>query len=211
MPRVLFTQPAPTVIVMKAVWLPSTVVTVIMAVPLDMPVTSPVALTVATAGLLLLHVTEWFVALAGSINARNVSLAPTSSHVGVEAANMIPSTGLVAGGVGDGGVGDGGVGVGDGGVGVGVGGVGTAVTVIVQMAVLLPSRVVAVIMAVPSAMAVTTPDELTVATVASSVVHIMVVIVASDGVMVAISVSVRPFSISVLVLFSDMLSTGRVQ
>ena len=46
-----------TVMVDVAVLDPSCVVTVIVAVPTDTPVTSPVALTVATAVLLLLQVT----------------------------------------------------------------------------------------------------------------------------------------------------------
>jgi hypothetical protein len=46
-----------TVITLVAVLEPSAVVTVIVAVPTDTPVTSPVALTVATAVLLLLQVT----------------------------------------------------------------------------------------------------------------------------------------------------------
>ena len=46
-----------TVMVDVAVLEPSCVVTVIVAVPTDTPVTSPVALTVATAVLLLLQVT----------------------------------------------------------------------------------------------------------------------------------------------------------
>ncbi len=45
-----------TVITLVAVLEPSAVVTVIVAVPTDTPVTSPVALTVATALLLLLQV-----------------------------------------------------------------------------------------------------------------------------------------------------------
>jgi hypothetical protein len=46
-----------TVITLVAVLEPSCVVTVMVAVPTDTPVTSPVALTVATAVLLLLQVT----------------------------------------------------------------------------------------------------------------------------------------------------------
>ena len=46
-----------TVITLVAVLAPSAVVTVIVAVPTETPVTSPVALTVATAVLLLLQVT----------------------------------------------------------------------------------------------------------------------------------------------------------
>jgi hypothetical protein len=56
-----------TVITLVAVLEPSAVVTVIVAVPTDKPVTRPVALTVATAVLLLLQVTFWFVAFAGVI------------------------------------------------------------------------------------------------------------------------------------------------
>ena len=46
-----------TVITLVAVLAPSAVVTVMVAVPTDTPVTRPVALTVATAVLLLLQVT----------------------------------------------------------------------------------------------------------------------------------------------------------
>ena len=56
-----------TVMTEVAVKLPSAVVTVIVAVPTDTPVTRPVELTVATAVLLLLQVTFWFVAFAGVI------------------------------------------------------------------------------------------------------------------------------------------------
>ena len=60
-----------TVITLVAVLAPSAVVTVMVAVPTDTPVTSPVALTVATAVLLLLQVTFWFVAFAGAIDEVN--------------------------------------------------------------------------------------------------------------------------------------------
>jgi hypothetical protein len=50
-----------------ALKLPSTVVTLIFAVPAKTPDTLPVELTVATAGVSLDHVTFWFVAFAGAI------------------------------------------------------------------------------------------------------------------------------------------------
>ena len=56
-----------TVMTEVAVLEPSCVVTVMVAVPTETPVTSPVALTVATAVLLLLQVTLWFVAFAGAM------------------------------------------------------------------------------------------------------------------------------------------------
>jgi hypothetical protein len=71
-----FTSIGLTVITLVAVLEPSAVVTVIVAVPTDKPVTSPVALTVATAVLLLLQVTFWFVALAGAIVAVNCCVPP---------------------------------------------------------------------------------------------------------------------------------------
>ena len=46
--------------------LPSVVVAVIVAVPFDLAVTRPLASTVATAVLLLVHVTDLFVALVGN-------------------------------------------------------------------------------------------------------------------------------------------------
>ena len=54
-----------TVILQVAVFPPSTVFTVMVAVPFFFAVTRPVALTVATAGLLLVQVTALFEAFAG--------------------------------------------------------------------------------------------------------------------------------------------------
>jgi hypothetical protein len=65
-----------TVMTEVAVKLPSAVVTVMVAVPTDTPVTRPVELTVATAVLLLLQVTFWFVVLAGAIVAVNCCVPP---------------------------------------------------------------------------------------------------------------------------------------
>ena len=54
----------------------------------------------------------------------------------------------------------------------------------------VPSAVVAVMVAVPSATAVTTPAPLTVATFVSLLVHVTFLLVAFDGVTVAVSVTV---------------------
>ena len=55
---------------------PSAVVAVIVAVPLDTAVTTPVLLTVATCELLLFHVTFLFPAFVGVTVATSVSVAP---------------------------------------------------------------------------------------------------------------------------------------
>jgi hypothetical protein len=68
----------PTVTEQVAVLLPSAVVTVIMALPKVLAVTTPVSETVATAVLLLLHDTDLFVALEGATVAVNVSMTPNS-------------------------------------------------------------------------------------------------------------------------------------
>ena len=65
-------------------------------------------------------------------------------------------------------------------------------TVIVLVAVKFPSCVVAVIMVVPSVMPVTSPLEFTVATVGVSLVQMMVWLLASAGVIVALTGSVWP-------------------
>ena len=57
-----------------AVWPPSAVVTVIVALPADFPTTYPSAVTVATASLSLFHVTLLFVAFEGVIVASRVSV-----------------------------------------------------------------------------------------------------------------------------------------
>ena len=63
------TVPTVTVTVQAAVWLPSAVVTVTVALPGPAKVTTPAALTPATEVLSLLHVTAGFVALAGCTEA----------------------------------------------------------------------------------------------------------------------------------------------
>jgi len=68
-----------TVTVLVAVLLPLSLMAVITAVPGAMPVTLPVGLTVATAGLLEIHVTPRIVALVGLALADRVLVAPTPS------------------------------------------------------------------------------------------------------------------------------------
>jgi hypothetical protein len=72
-----------TVTEQSAVFLPSSVVTVMTALPTDTPVTRPLDETVAMVGTLLLHVTLWFVAEAGSTLANKVSVPPTVRLVDV--------------------------------------------------------------------------------------------------------------------------------
>jgi hypothetical protein len=65
-----------------AVLLPSTVVTVMVAVPAATAVTRPFADTVAAEVLLLVHVRFWFVALDGVMAGVGASVPPTrSSHL----------------------------------------------------------------------------------------------------------------------------------
>jgi hypothetical protein len=75
--------------------LPSSVVTVIVAVPSLMPVTTPFA-TVATDSLLLFHITFWLVAVPGSTEAVNFPVVPAvrDSVVGVKL-TPVPSTAVL--------------------------------------------------------------------------------------------------------------------
>jgi hypothetical protein len=82
-----------TVTVQAAVLLPSWVVTVMSAVPAATAVTTPFADTVATGLLLLFHVTFWFVALKGIIEATRVSVAPSLRLV-VDLLRVTPVTGM---------------------------------------------------------------------------------------------------------------------
>ena len=67
------------VIAHVAVFAPSSVFTVMVAVPAALAVTTPPS-TVTTAVLLLLHVTFLFVALAGATVAVSVTFSPTFSE-----------------------------------------------------------------------------------------------------------------------------------
>ena len=72
-----------TVIAQVAVLFPSSVVTVIFAVPADAAVTNPLSFTVATASLLLLHATVLLLALAGATVAVSCVVAVTFIVVSV--------------------------------------------------------------------------------------------------------------------------------
>ena len=69
-----------TVTVHLAVFFPSVVVAVIVAVPFFFAVTTPLLETVATLVLLLFQVTALFVALLGATVAVNVAVFPTYIH-----------------------------------------------------------------------------------------------------------------------------------
>ena len=82
-------------------------------------------------------------------------------------------------------------------------------TVIMQLAVLpLPSAAVAVMVAVPAATAVTTPEELTVATLVLLLDQLIFLLVALDGLTVALIVFVPPTVIVADVLSREILVTG---
>ncbi len=145
-----------------AVLPPSCVVTVMVAVPAATAVTRPAVLTVATAVLLLLHVTFLLVALAGATVAVNCCVEPIFT-VAVVGLTVTPVT-------------------------------TTGVTVMALVAVLLPSCVVTVIVAVPTATAVTKPAVLTVATEALLLLHVTFVLVALAGATVAVNWVVEPIT-----------------
>ena len=81
-----------------------------------------------------------------------------------------------------------------------------AATVTAQVAVLPPSSVVTVMVAVPGATAVTTPS-VTVAMLASLVLHVTFLLVALSGSIVAVSRAVPPSVNSRLVLSNSTLVT----
>ena len=154
-----------------AVFDPSVVVTVIVAVPAAFAVTTPLEDTVATVVLLEVHVTDLSVAFEGSTVAVKVSVSPTVMDREL-LFRLTPVTDTFA-----------------------------ADTVTVHFAVLDPSFVVTVIVAVPAAFAVTTPEEETVATDVLLDVHVTDLSVAFDGNTVAVKVWVSP-----TVIDSDVLS-----
>ena len=83
------------------------------------------------------------------------------------------------------------------------------VTVTVQVAdTLEPSAAVAVIVAVPALTAVTVPSAATMATEVSEDAHFKSLLAAFSGVTLAISFSLFPTEIEVLVLFSVIWETG---
>ena len=80
-------------------------------------------------------------------------------------------------------------------------------TVIVHFAVLLPSDVLTVIVAVPADFAVTTPDEETVATLVLDELQVTDLLLAFEGDTVAERDKVSPFSRVALLLFNETLVT----
>ena len=140
--------------------LPSSVVTVIVAVPAFFAVTTPEVETVATVVLLEDQVTFLFVALDGDTVAVSVCVWP-STKVRLVWFKLTPVTGTVA-----------------------------ALTVTEQVAFLLPSSVVTVIVAVPAFFAVTTPEVETVATVVLLEDQVTFLFVALEGDTVAVRVYV---------------------
>lgn len=167
-----------TVTVQEAVLFPSAVLTVIVAVPADFAVTTPLDETVATLVFDELHVTFLLVAFEGDTVAVSVSVEPVFNVVLVLLSDT-PVTETVG-----------------------------FVTVTVQVAVLFPSSVLAVIVVVPADFAATIPLDETVATFVFDELHVTFLLVAFDGDTVAMSVSVAPTSNVVLFLFKDTPVTG---
>jgi hypothetical protein len=138
---------------------------VIVAAPAATPVTRPPVLTVAIEVLLEVQLTFLLVALAGE----TVAVSCCVAFVAIDAEvgdTVTPVTGTVV-----------------------------AVTVIVDVAVLAPSCVVTVIVAVPAAIAETNPPVLTVATEVLFAAQLTVLLVAFAGATVAVSCCVVPTAI----------------
>ena len=83
-----------TVTIHDAVKLPSTVVTVMVAVPSFIPVTLPISSTVATVGLLLDHVTALLVAPKGITEAFNCIICPVEMLISL-LSRVTPVTGTL--------------------------------------------------------------------------------------------------------------------
>jgi hypothetical protein len=159
-----------------AVWLPSWVVAVMVVVPTDNAVIRPLT-TVATVAVLLLHDRVWLVALSGVMVAVSCSVAFTYRVMSV----LLSETPVTATSE-------------------------LAITVTVQIAVLLPSAVVAMMVALPMDRAVIKPS--TTVAVALLLLHATAWLVALSGVMVAMSCSVAFTDRVVAVLLRVMPVTG---
>ena len=149
---------------------PSFVVTVIVAVPAALAVTTPDVETVATDVLLDDHVTDLSVAFNGDKVATNVCVSPTVRDID-DVFKLTPVTEI-----------------------------GFSVTIMEHVAVLFPSFVLTVMIADPAALAVTKPEEETVATVVLLEDHVTDLSVALDGVTVAVRACVSPSVMDKLVL-----------
>ena len=143
----------------------------IVAEPADLAVTLPFESTVATEVLLDIQVTVLSVALEGVTVADSALVSPTFIVIEDEL-RLIPVTGITF-----------------------------ALTVTVQVAVLPPSLVLTVIVAVPGDFAVTTPEEETAAIEVLFDDQVTDLSVAFEGLTVAVSVSESPSVIVRLVVF----------
>ena len=166
---------------------PSVVVTVIVVSPVALADTRPLASTSATAGSLLLQVTDLSVASPGFTVAVSCRVAPTAMVSDVLSREM-PVTATFAG-----------------------------LTVTAHSAVLPPSLVVTAIFTVPAFTAVTFAEMVpevdassTVAVFASPVLQVTVLSLASFGSIVAVSVAVSPSTSVTSLLSSLMPLTGWV-
>jgi hypothetical protein len=164
-----------TVTAQVAVFAPSSVVAVMVAVPVATAVTIPLLLTMATLVLSKDQVTDWLVALAGETVAIS-SDVPPKFKVKLDALKVTPETGTV--------------------------------TVITQVAVLLPSAVVTIMVAIPAPTAVTKPLALTVATFVLLDAHVTDWFVALAGDTVAVSMDVSAGVSDKLAELSVTPSTG---
>ena len=150
---------------------PSFVVTVMVAVPAAFAVTTPELETVATEVLLEAQVTDLSVALEGVTVAVSVSVSPTVMERDV-LFKLTPVTETVG-----------------------------VWTVTEHVAVFPPSFVVTVMVAVPAALAVTTPEDDTVATDVLLDDHVTDLFVALEGVTVAVKVQDSPSFRDKVVMF----------
>ena len=147
-----------TVTAQVAVLLPSVVFTVIVALPADLAVTTPELETVAIEVLFDDQVTDLSVAFDGVTVAVSVCVSP-SVIVSVVLSRLTPVTDITF-----------------------------AFTVTAHVAVLLPSVVFTVIVALPADLAITTPEDDTSATDGALEVHVTDLSVAFDGDTVAVNV-----------------------
>jgi hypothetical protein len=150
------------------------------ALPADIAVTVPVDDTNATAVLLLFHDTFLLVALEGETVALRVSLAPTVNErlVLLRLTPVTPTILL------------------------------PPVTETEQLAVLLPSVVVTVMVALPADIPITSPVDDTEATAELLLLHNTTLFAASDGEMVAVKVSIPPMARESVVLSRDTSLTA---
>ena len=162
------TVAALTVTVDVAVLFPSFVLQVIVACPTAVPVTTPVEETVATLLFEELHVTDLFVALLGEMVSVKVLVLPTLTDVLVGDTLTLVTA------------------------------TGVVLTVTVDDAVLFPSFVLQVIVACPTALPVTTPEDETVAILLFEELHVTDLLVALLGEMVLARLTVLPTLTDVL-------------